>query len=118
MTEPVKCSWGGCGRDAKWQIVIKLWSLLTAKPARTDKNCIRMLSGVTICDECRERVSAQHFLLPEGRERIAQGLYRAGRSFPDFENAEVDFEPIIDRPIDPEEIVRQAKLSGGRIIEA
>jgi len=113
-----KCMYGQCGRPARWQIVIKLWALLMPRSVRNEKKCVRMLSGVTVCDDCRPNVNAQNFLLPEGRARIAQGLARAGAAVPDFATAAVDFEPIIDKPVDPEQLIRDVCRRGGSVIEA
>jgi hypothetical protein len=110
-----KCMWGGCGHDATAQICVKVWSLATPRLLRNEKNCLRMVTSVTICEECKANVKVEHFLLPEGKERIAQGLSRAGAAAPDFAHAALDFEEIIDRPLDPEEIIRR---SGGKVIEA
>lgn len=113
-----KCSWGGCGRAATSQIVLKVWALATAPVRRTHKNCLRMIMSVTICDDCKPKAKAEHFLLPEGRARIAAGVEKAGFAMPDFGSAEIDFDPIIDRPTDIEQIVRDARRRGQSIFEA
>lgn len=113
-----KCSWGQCGRTARWQIGLMVWALGMPAPSRTSKNCAKMLTGVTICDECRPNVKAEHFLLPEGRERIMTGFSRAGAALPDLSNAKLDFVEIVDKPIDPIEMALDAQRHGGKIYEA
>jgi hypothetical protein len=118
MSAPVSCAWGGCGRTARWQIVIKIWALMTAPARRNDRNCCRLQFGVTVCDECKPNVKAADFLLPEGRARIATGLERAGVAMPDFNSAQVDFDEIVDKPLDIGAFVADVKRRGGTIIES
>lgn len=66
---------------------------------RHDKNCLEMLTSVTVCDDCKHNVKIEDFLIPEGKERIANGLVKAGAAEPDFDNAQLRFEEIIDEPI-------------------
>jgi len=106
--------WGGCGRDATAQVCIKVWSTATPPLLRTAKNCVRMLSGVTICKECKASVKAEYNLLPESTGRIANGLSRAGFVSPDFTSAQLDFDEIIDTPVDPVEFARRG---GAKILE-
>lgn len=92
-----KCSWGECGRDARWQVGFKIWAL--GRP-KTAQNCLRMLSSVTVCDECRPKLKVEDFLLPEGRERIGSALLSLGKAIPDFNSAVLDLQEIIDEPVD------------------
>lgn len=113
-----KCSWGGCGRAATSQIVLKVWALATAPARRNNKNCLRMIMSVTICDDCKPNVKVENFLLPEGRARIAAGIEKAGGAMPDFGSAELDFEPIINKPLEIEQIVSDARRRGQSVFEA
>lgn len=115
MKAKPKCVWGKCGRDADCQVGIKLWALSMPRMKRNEGNCIKMIHSVLVCEECRPNVKAEHFLLPEGKERITSGLLRAGKDVPDFAAAELYFIDIIDKPIDIMEMIR---TSGGKVIEA
>jgi hypothetical protein len=106
--------WGQCGRPATAQIVLMIWSTATPRLLRNDKNCVRGLTSVTICETCKPNVKPADFLLPEGKERIATGLARAGAAPPDFTSAKLDFEEIIGEPIDPTKL----PPPGSDIIEA
>lgn len=118
MSARAKCSWGGCGRDARWQIGLRMWALATPTGARTSKNGITMLSGVTICEECRPKVKPSDFTLPEAREWIGGALLRMGKALPDFDAAQLTFEEIVDAPIDIEAEVRRLKMAGAKVWEA
>lgn len=97
----VKCAWGdNCEGTPKWQVELRLWALSMDITARTHSNCIKMLSSVVVCEECRPRMKAQDFLVPEAKERIATVVNRAGRDVPDFERAALHFVEIIDEPLD------------------
>lgn len=113
-----KCDWGGCGNPGEFQIGLRLWAFSTPPQSRTTKNGLLMLTSVCVCRACSARVKPADFLLPEGKERIATGLLRAGKAPPDFTSAEIVLEPIVDAPIDLAAEARAARLAGGGIIEA
>jgi len=113
-----KCDWGGCGREGKWQIGLRMWSIAAPRSLRTERNALKMLVSVCICDECKPRVKVEDFLLPEGKERIAGALAKTGRAAPDFSSAEIAFEEIVGAPVDPVAVARQAKLMGKPVWEA
>lgn len=112
-----KCDWGGCGRPGKFQIGLKLWALLTPGAARNDRNALKMLTSVCVCEECAPKVKPSDFLLQEGRVRIAAALAKIGKAFPDFDAAEIALEEIIDKPIDLEAEIRTANIIGKPVWE-
>lgn len=109
-----KCIWGQCGREATYQIGVHVWALQTPMILRNQGNCIKMLTSVTVCEECSSKLKVADFLLPEGKERIASGLARAGRAEPDFANAKLDLVEIIDEPIDLDKFIPP----GAKVIKA
>jgi hypothetical protein len=112
------CIWGNCGKPARWQIGILIWAIGTPTGMRTKKRAAHLMWNVTCCDECRLKAKAADFLLPEGRERIATGIHRAGGAPPDFTTAQLTFDEIVDRPVDIKETIADVKRRGGTIIEA
>lgn len=114
----VKCMFGNHDAPARWQVQLRIWAHATAAPQRTKKNGALLVTSVCVCDECREKVKAIDFLLPEGRERIASGFSRAGAMPPDFNSAVLEFAEIIDRPRDMLKEAEQSRLLGGKVIEA
>jgi hypothetical protein len=96
----LKCSMGECKRPARWQIGMMLHAVSMPAEQRTDKNAAKGLTSLVVCDECRASVKPKDLLSPEGRARIATGFFRAGRAMPDFDNVRIEFEEIIDQPID------------------
>lgn len=118
MSAKAKCDWGGCGRPGEYQIGLKIWALATPKPARTERNALKMMTSVCICEECRPRITPEDFLLPQGKERIAAGLLAAGRALPDFSSAKMVFDEIVGEPVDPTAFARAAKLTGKPVWEA
>lgn len=112
------CQYGHCGRPARFEITLKIWALAMPPAKRNDSNCLRMMTGLGVCEECSRGVKAQNFLLPEGRARIAAGINRAGGALPDFDRAELDLVDLVDRPTDIEQMVADAKRAGGTVIES
>lgn len=109
-----KCFYGSdCVGEATGQVEIRLWALGMPMYLRNSDNCIKMLSGVVVCNECQKKIKPADMLLPEGKERIASALMRVGRAVPDFENAKLHFIEIIDEPLDPNKMVPP----GARVIE-
>lgn len=118
MMANAKCDWGGCGRPGDYQIGLRMWALATAAGQRTNGNSLKMLTSVCVCRECRPKVKASDFTLPEMRERVNSAMMSIGRAAPDFDAAELVFDEIIDAPVDLPAEARAAKLMGKPVWEA
>lgn len=88
-----KCAWGQCGRDATQRIGFKLYALGFPK---IDRYSLTYWASVSVCDECKPEVKIEHFLLPEGKERIASAMLAMGRQIPDFTTGELKFQDLDD----------------------
>lgn len=97
----LKCSWGNHAQEAKWQVEIIMWALPMPPLLRNLDNCVRMLSQVTVCDECKTKITPQHMLPNAARERISNAMQQIGRAQLDYANARLNFLEIVDEPIDP-----------------
>lgn len=101
---------------------MKVWALTTPPGMRTSKNAAKMLTSIVVCDECKDNVHVSHIITPEGKallnalgaaharapharsfwKRIAQPFSKVGRAWPDYDSIVLDFQEIIDEPVDLE----------------
>lgn len=96
MTSRVECRHGAnCKHLASRYPVM---CMVSVGSRRGQHAPLRMhLVGHAICAECQIGVSVQDFLLPEGRERIAEAMHAAGRARPDFDGAWLEWGRVGDR---------------------
>jgi len=81
------CSLKGCGAEAKWTVVAKIWAKITPNNARTKDNCLKMACGVVACDEHRSKLPevVVHFMKTQA-DNLNKAIRAANRGEPDLDN--------------------------------
>lgn len=92
-----------CSNPASWQVGLKLWGELTPPNARTEFNCVHIVTPLLICDECRDDTHPNMILVPEIRNALDQLEFANGGGGIDIDTAVMDWIELIEDPLDPED---------------
>jgi hypothetical protein len=86
-----KCNRAGCKNNAEFQIEVLIWALCMPTYDRHSGNCLRLMTGVLVCEEHKAQTKVDDVLTSEVKTRIVSAVSEVGRADPDFLNAELEW---------------------------
>lgn len=110
-TALVHCSRADCGERAAFQVALRVWPM--GERYRVHSNCANVLMTISVCDRHRPEVKVEHCLTMAIKEKIANRLmHELDCAVPDFSATQLNFLPIVDKPIGPRELVEGGYAHG------
>lgn len=99
MPKGVICDRDGCGKPARFQIkqlFRMMWQRGKGKPL------VEALTNLCVCEDHRRETTVADVMDGEGRSATLAFLASRGVAMPDFDTAEIAFEPLLDgKRLDP-----------------